>query len=72
MRALLRHARPGRNLFEWGDLSVLSLHATKVYTTFEGGAIVCGDAKTKQRIDYLKNFGFADELTVVAPGINGR
>jgi dTDP-4-amino-4,6-dideoxygalactose transaminase len=55
-----------------GDLSVLSFHATKVFNTFEGGAIVCPDAKTKQRIDYLKNFGFADELTVVAPGINGK
>jgi len=55
-----------------GDLSVLSFHATKVFNTFEGGAIVCPDAKTKQRIDHLKNFGFADELTVVAPGINGK
>lgn len=55
-----------------GDLSILSFHATKVFTTFEGGAIVCPDAKTKQRIDYLKNFGFADEVTVVAPGINGK
>jgi dTDP-4-amino-4,6-dideoxygalactose transaminase len=63
---------PGRNLFEWGDLSVLSFHATKVYTTFEGGAIICGDAKTKQRIDYLKNFGFADELYSGGSGINGK
>ncbi len=55
-----------------GDLSVLSFHATKVFNTFEGGAIVCPDATTKQRIDYLKNFGFADEVTVVAPGINGK
>jgi dTDP-4-amino-4,6-dideoxygalactose transaminase len=55
-----------------GDLSVLSFHATKVFNTFEGGAIVCPDAKTKQRIDHLKNFGFVDELTVVAPGINGK
>ena len=55
-----------------GDLSVLSLHATKVFNTFEGGAIISNDAKTKQRIDYLKNFGFADELTVMAPGINGK
>ncbi len=55
-----------------GDLSVLSFHATKVFTTFEGGAIVCHDAKTKQRIDHLKNFGFVDEVTVVAPGINGK
>lgn len=55
-----------------GDLSVLSFHATKVFTTFEGGAIVCQDARTKQRIDHLKNFGFVDETTVVAPGINGK
>ena len=53
-------------------LSVLSFHATKVFNTFEGGAIVCPDAKTKQRIDHLKNFGFVDEVTVVAPGINGK
>ena len=55
-----------------GDLSVLSFHATKVFNTFEGGAIVCHDAKTKQRIDHLKNFGFVDETTVVAPGINAK
>lgn len=55
-----------------GDLSVLSFHATKVFSTFEGGAIVCPDAKTKQRIDHLKNFGFVDEVTVVATGINGK
>ncbi len=55
-----------------GDLSVLSFHATKVFTTFEGGAIVCLDEKMRQRINYLKNFGFADETTVVAPGINGK
>ncbi|MGE3348938.1 MAG: DegT/DnrJ/EryC1/StrS family aminotransferase [Ramlibacter sp.] len=55
-----------------GDLSVLSFHATKVFSTFEGGAIVCPDAKTKQRIDHLKNFGFVDETTVVAAGINGK
>jgi dTDP-4-amino-4,6-dideoxy-D-glucose transaminase len=55
-----------------GDLSVLSFHATKVFTTFEGGAIVCPDAKSKQRVDHLKNFGFVDEVTVVAPGINGK
>ena len=52
-----------------GDLSVLSFHATKVFNTFEGGAIICPDAKTKLRIDQLKNFGFVDETTVVAPGI---
>lgn len=55
-----------------GDLSVLSFHATKVFTTFEGGAIVCPDEKIRQRINYLKNFGYADEVTVVAPGINGK
>lgn len=55
-----------------GDLSILSFHATKVFTTSEGGAIVCPDAKTKQRIDHLKNFGYVDEVTVVAPGINGK
>ncbi|HDR9100005.1 TPA: DegT/DnrJ/EryC1/StrS family aminotransferase [Burkholderia vietnamiensis] len=55
-----------------GDLSVVSFHATKVFNTFEGGAIICPDLKTKQRIDHLKNFGFVDEVTVVAPGINGK
>jgi dTDP-4-amino-4,6-dideoxygalactose transaminase len=60
------------SLLTCGDLSVLSFHATKVFTTFEGGAIVCPDAKTKQRIDHLKNFGFVNEVTVVAPGINGK
>jgi dTDP-4-amino-4,6-dideoxygalactose transaminase len=55
-----------------GDLSVLSFHATKVFNTFEGGAIVCPDAKTKQRVDHLKNFGYVDETIVVAPGINGK
>lgn len=60
------------SVLNYGDLSVLSFHATKVFNTFEGGAIVCPDAKTKQRIDYLKNFGFVDEVTVVASGINGK
>ncbi|AXS80368.1 DegT/DnrJ/EryC1/StrS aminotransferase family protein [Dechloromonas sp. HYN0024] len=62
----------GNSLLTYGDLSVLSFHATKVFNTFEGGAIVSPDAATKQRIDYLKNFGFADEVTVTAPGINGK
>lgn len=62
----------GGSILRHGDLSVLSFHATKTFTTFEGGAIVCHDAKTKQRIDHLKNFGFVDETTVVAPGINGK
>jgi dTDP-4-amino-4,6-dideoxygalactose transaminase len=60
------------SILKHGDLSVLSFHATKVFNTFEGGAIVCPDAKTKNRIDHLKNFGFVDEVTVVAPGINGK
>jgi len=55
-----------------GDLSVLSFHATKVFNTFEGGAIICHDAKTKERIDNLKNFGFAGETKVIAPGINAK
>ncbi len=55
-----------------GDISTLSFHATKVYNTVEGGAMVMHDAKMKKRIDYLKNFGFADEVTVVGPGINSK
>jgi len=62
----------GDSILKHGDLSILSFHATKVFTTFEGGAIICPDAKTKSRIDDLKNFGFANEVTVVAPGINGK
>ncbi len=62
----------GESLLKWGDLSILSFHATKVFNTFEGGAIISPDAKTKQCIDRLKNFGIADELTVTAPGINGK
>lgn len=62
----------GGSVLNYGDLSVLSFHATKVFNTFEGGAIVCHDAETKLRIDHLKNFGFVDEQTVVAPGINGK
>ena len=55
-----------------GDMSTLSFHATKVYNTIEGGALVVHDAKMKKRIDNLKNFGITDEVTVVAPGINGK
>ena len=55
-----------------GDISTLSFHATKVFNTIEGGAMIIHDAKTKQRIDYLKNFGFAGETEVVAPGINSK
>lgn len=59
-------------ILNFGDLSVLSFHATKIFNTFEGGAIVCHDGKTKKRVDFLKNFGFAGETTVVAPGINSK
>jgi len=62
----------GGSILRYGDLSVLSFHATKVFNTFEGGAIVCPDEKTKTRIDQLKNFGHVGELNVVAPGINGK
>lgn len=61
-----------QSVLGYGDFSILSFHATKVFNTFEGGALVCPDEKTKQRIDYLKNFGFANEVTVMAPGINGK
>lgn len=62
----------GESLLNFGDLSVLSFHATKVFTTLEGGAIVTNDPKLKKRIDYLKNFGIANETTVIAPGINAK
>ena len=62
----------GESVLNVGDMSTLSFHATKVYNTLEGGAIIMHDAKTKQRIDYLKNFGFAGEIEVVAPGINSK
>jgi dTDP-4-amino-4,6-dideoxygalactose transaminase len=62
----------GNSILNFGDLSVLSFHATKVFTTFEGGAIISHDEITKRRIDFLKNFGFAGETTVVAPGINAK
>ena len=62
----------GESLLKHGDLSTMSFHATKVFNTFEGGAIVCPDAKTKHRIDDLKNFGYAGEVTVVGTGINAK
>lgn len=62
----------GVSLMNYGDMSTLSFHATKVYNTIEGGAMVMHDEKTKQRIDYLKNFGFAGETEVVGPGINSK
>jgi len=61
-----------KSILESGDMSTLSFHATKVYNTIEGGALICHDKQTKKRIDYLKNFGFAGETTVVAPGINAK
>ena len=60
------------SVLNYGDLSILSFHATKVFNTIEGGAIISHDLKTKKRIDFLKNFGIADETTVVAPGINAK
>lgn len=60
------------SILNWGDMSTLSFHATKVYNTIEGGAMIMNDAETKKRIDFLKNFGFADEVTVVGPGINSK
>ncbi len=62
----------GRTILDAGDMNTLSFHATKTYNTVEGGALICHDARTKKRIDYLKNFGFANETTVVAPGINSK
>ena len=62
----------GESILCAGDMSTLSFHATKVYNTIEGGALVVHDAKMKKRIDYLKNFGFAGETEVVGPGINGK
>ena len=62
----------GESILNAGDLSTLSFHATKVYNTIEGGAMVMHDEATKRHIDYLKNFGFAGEITVVAPGINSK
>ncbi len=62
----------GESILNFGDMATLSFHATKVYNTLEGGALVVHDAQTKKRIDYLKNFGFASETEVVAPGINSK
>ena len=64
--------KDNESILNFGDLSVLSFHATKVFNTFEGGAIVCHDEKMKRHIDDLKNFGFRGETTVVAPGINAK
>jgi dTDP-4-amino-4,6-dideoxygalactose transaminase len=61
-----------KSILEEGDLSVLSLHATKVFNTFEGGAVICKDESTKRRLNYLKNFGFIDEVRIAAVGTNGK
>lgn len=60
------------SILNWGDMSTLSFHATKVYNTIEGGAMIMPNEETKKRIDYLKNFGFAGETTIVGPGINSK
>ena len=64
--------KDGKSILNWGDISTLSFHATKVYGTIEGGALVCHSAEMKHQIDNLKNFGFRGETTVEAPGINGK
>jgi dTDP-4-amino-4,6-dideoxygalactose transaminase len=64
--------KDGVSVVNWGDLSMLSFHATKVFNTFEGGALVTNDETMKKRIDFLKNFGIQDEVTVIAPGSNGK
>ena len=64
--------KDGVSVLNYGDLSVVSFHATKVFNTFEGGAIISHNPEMKEQIDHLKNFGFTDEVTVVAPGINGK
>lgn len=62
----------GQSILQAGDISTLSFHATKTYNTAEGGALICHSKEMKQKVDYLKNFGFEDETTVVAPGINSK
>lgn len=62
----------GESILKAGNMSTLSFHATKVFNTLEGGALIMHDEQTKKRIDYLKNFGFANETEVVAPGINSK
>lgn len=64
--------RNGNSILSAGDLSTLSFHATKVFNTFEGGAIISADASSKKRIGQLRNFGFVDEVTVVNAGMNGK
>lgn len=64
--------REGKSVMHAGDISMVSFHATKVYNTIEGGALICRDAETKQRVEYLKNFGFEDETSVPSLGINAK
>lgn len=64
--------RQGRSLVSHGDISMISFHATKVFNTFEGGALILSNAEMKKKVDYLKNFGFANETTIVGNGINGK
>ena len=64
--------KEGKSILNWGDISTISFHATKVYGTVEGGALICHSAEMKYHIDNLKNFGFRGETTIVAPGINGK
>ena len=66
------HTVETESILNWGDMSTLSFHATKVYNTIEGGAMIMPNEETKKRIDFLKNFGFANETTVVGPGINSK
>ena len=68
----VKYKNSNNSVLNFGDLSVLSFHATKVFNTLEGGAIICHDEQTKNRIDFLKNFGFANETTVIVPGINAK
>jgi dTDP-4-amino-4,6-dideoxygalactose transaminase len=62
----------GESILLWGDYSILSFHATKLFSTAEGGAVVSGSESDRRRVDSLKNFGIADEETVIGPGINGK
>lgn len=64
--------RNGKSILREGDLSVVSFHATKVFNTFEGGAIICKSAEMKKQIDLLKNFGFSNEVTIIGTGINAK
>jgi dTDP-4-amino-4,6-dideoxygalactose transaminase len=60
------------SILNHGDLSILSFHATKVFNTFEGGAVISHDREMKAKIDRLKNFGFENEISVLHPGINAK